>query len=179
MPIIVFILLLILAPFVYFIGFNNIKPSELLGLSLDIQSPEIGMVLKGVHLVEKKGNETMVDLFSTQAVISKESDLITMVNVDAKIQKADQVPSRVTADTGKYMKVKNELILKGHTEVKLENGTNLKTDTLYWDGFKNEFTTDDFVEIKGENFLLTGTGMIFKSEPQDIELKTNVSASIY
>ena len=85
MPIILFILLLVLAPFVYFIGFNNIKPSELFGLSLDIQAPEIGMILKGVHLIEKKGNETVVDLFSTQAEISKESDFITMINVDARI----------------------------------------------------------------------------------------------
>jgi LPS export ABC transporter protein LptC len=76
------------------------------------------------------------------------------------------------------MKGKNALLLTGHTEVELENGTNLKTDTLYWDGNKNEFTTDDFVVIKGENFLVTGTGMIFKSGPQDIELKTNVSATI-
>jgi len=158
---------------------SRISPGYFLSLPDEIRRPEVGMSLKDIRLIEKKNNKTVIDLFSSNGTINQKSDIIDLTNVVATIEEPGKEPIRVFSDSGRYDKKKKELLLKGDTLVNLENGTNLNTDVLYWHGNKKIFTTDDFVVIQGNNFLLTGTGMILNSDPQNIQLKKDVSAFLF
>ncbi|MEK7846719.1 MAG: LPS export ABC transporter periplasmic protein LptC, partial [Nitrospinota bacterium] len=69
--------------------------------------------------------------------------------------------------------------LSGNVFIKSDDGYRLNTENLKWVASRRVLETDDFIEITGERFNITGNGLVSNIDSQDIRIKSNVEAIYY
>jgi len=84
----------------------------------------------------------------------------------------------ITADKGRFDKVKNSLLLEENVVGTTADGARLTTDSLSWNAQKEEVDTDDLVVITRENMEARGHGAFGQPDLKRVQLKKYVTVNL-
>ncbi len=177
--IIVAIIIMVFIGSLYFINKYNLTSSLVSIPSLEMRDPGVSMVLKGVRILEKRGDETLSDINASKMVINDAKMVIDLVKVESTLYNPGQPTVNIKSDLGYMDKSTNNLKLVGNVVVISDDGGTMVTDRLDWDAAKKVFTTDSKVTIKGKTFRLMGKEMESSLNPKDLKLDKDVHAIFY
>ncbi|MBI5183672.1 MAG: LPS export ABC transporter periplasmic protein LptC [Nitrospinae bacterium] len=160
--------------------FKNYKTNQLIIEESDnsdnIESG-VDLKIKNFYLMEeKKGHkEWELDAISAESIHSQ--DITNLKNVKMTFFSMDGGPLYLVADKGRIYN--KDIEIYGNVSIFSKKGYLLNTNNLKWISSKGEIKTDDFVEITGPNFRITGDGLISNLDMEDVEIKRGVNATIY
>ena len=135
--------------------------------------------MRRVRLVEKKGGQKEWELVAKRAEFSKSENKINMEDIKATFYPVDREPVTISSKRGQVNNENKNIELSGDVFIKSDDGFKLNTENLTWVASKRILETDDFVEITGRRFKITGNGFVSNIDSHDIKIKSKVEAVYY
>jgi len=155
--------------------FKNYKTNQPL-LEFDIIKNGVDLQIEDLHLMgEEKGRKEW-ELDAISAEIIRSRNVTNLKDVKMTFFSVDRGPFYLVADEGIIYNSNNDVEIYGNISISSKEGHVLNTKRLKWLSSKREIKTDDFVEITGSNFKITGKGLISNLD-LDIEIKKRVKAT--
>ncbi|HRZ40526.1 MAG TPA: LPS export ABC transporter periplasmic protein LptC [Candidatus Omnitrophota bacterium] len=110
------------------------------------------------------------------ATADVQNDVILISDVDANAYGDNTV--NIKAKTGEYDKTSGNVRLKEDVVVTMDNGGQLKTDTLDWDKQTNMIVTDEHAVITDDGLLAKGKGLKASPDRKVAQLNENVTVEV-
>lgn len=175
----VVIIIMVFIGSLYLVNRYDLASNLMVIPTLEMREPGVSMVLKGVRILEKRGDKMLSDIHASKMVINDAKMVIDLVKVESTLYNPGQPTVNIKSDLGYMDKNTNNLKLMGNVVVLSEDGGMLETDRLDWDAAKKVFTTDSEVTIKGSTFKLMGKEMESSLNPKNLKLDKDVHAIFY
>ncbi len=153
---------------------NTDKTTDLTSVIL---SPELGMNMEGVHLFEKKNNDNVLEIKAEMASISADESSTELTNFTLISHSQDSGPVTIVARKGVINNKTENMTVTGNVLVRDSKGRALITDTLHWNSFDEQISTDDQVWIFGDRFTVRGRGMLAEMETERVTIMNDVTAT--
>jgi len=145
-------------------------------LTSAILSPELGMNMEGVHLFEKKHNSNVMEIKAETASISADESNTELTNFTL-ISHQDSGPVTIVARKGVINNKTENMTVTGNILARDSKGRALITETLHWNSFDEQISTDDPVWIFGDRFTVRGRGMLAEMETERVTIMNDVTAT--
>jgi len=143
---------------------------------IEIAKKGIDLIMRRVRLVEKKGGQKEWELVAKRAEFSKSENKINMEDIKATFYPKDRKAVTIISKKGIVNNENKNIELSGDVFIKSDDGLKLNTENLTWVASKRILETDDFVEITGRRFKITGNGFVSNIDSHDIKIKSKVEA---
>lgn len=143
---------------------------------IEIAKKGIDLIMRRVRLVEKKGGQKEWELIAKRAEFSKSENKINMEDIRATFYPVDRKPVTISSKRGIVNNENKNIELNGDVFIKSDDGFKLNTENLTWVASKRILTTDDFVEITGRRFKITGNGLVSNIDSHDMKIMSKVEA---
>ncbi|OGV96227.1 MAG: LPS export ABC transporter periplasmic protein LptC [Nitrospinae bacterium RIFCSPLOWO2_02_FULL_39_110] len=147
--------------------------------AINIAKRGIDLIMRRVRLEEKRGGNREWELVAKMAEFDKSKNKINLEDIKAIFYPADRKPITVSSKKGIMDNKSKNIELSGNVFIKSDDGYKLNTENLKWVASRRVLETDDFIEITGERFKITGNGLVSNIDSQDIKIKSNVEAIYY
>jgi LPS export ABC transporter protein LptC len=145
-------------------------------MPVEIAKKGIDLIMRRVRLIEKKGGQKEWELVAKRAEFSKTENKINMEDIKATFYPVNRKPVTISSKKGIVNNENKNIELSGDVFIKSDDGLKLNTENLTWVASKRILETDDFVEITGGRFKVTGNGFVSNIDSQDVEIKSKVEA---
>ncbi len=132
--------------------------------------------MSGFHLTHTENDIIKWELEATKTTFPAGEEEILLEDLTMKIHY--QRGFIVRGGSGVYNLSQKELIVNKPIEIDMD-GTKLTTDSLTWNGKREEISTKDDIKLEGENFLIEGSGLIALVKEQQIRILNNVKGVFY
>ncbi len=132
--------------------------------------------MKYLHLINKSGNEIRWELSATKATIPEDKKKILLQSPSLRINNTPEI--HLTSGNGIYEVAKDNVTLSRPVEIKIKDAI-FETDTLTWDSKVELISTEAPVQVKGNNYIINGTGLTAQVTQQKVRILNNVKAIFY
>ncbi len=139
----------------------------------------IDIALNKARFSEIQDGLLVWELFADRAEYDKSGDTVYLRGVRMEFRKtASQGAITVTAGTGEYFITKKDISLKGNVLVVTDEGAQFVTESIFYKGAMNHFTTDSPVIFSQQRIQLNATGMDLAVKSQKAYFKSSIVATI-
>jgi len=139
----------------------------------------IDIALKKARFSEIQDTLLVWELIAGRADYDKSGETAYLKEIRMEFQKTpSQGAITVTADSGEYYSAKKDIHLKGNVHVVTEEGAHFDTDSIFYKGALDQFTTKAPVVFRQQRIQLTAVGMDLGVKSQKAHFKSAVAASI-
>jgi len=149
--------------------------------TIDIKRAAVGwqkeMLMSGVHLVEKRDNDEVMEIKAEQAAVSANESQTRLMNFTLISHTQSSGPVTITANRGMVHNLTNNMTAEGAILVRDSKGRALVTDSMTWNTTGNEIWTNDWVYIFGSRFCVRAKGMVVDTKNETVTLLQNVVAT--
>jgi LPS export ABC transporter protein LptC len=132
--------------------------------------------MKYLHLINKSGNDIRWELSATEATIPEDKKKIFLQSPSLRINNSPEI--HLTSGNGIYEVEKDNVTLSRPVEINIKDAI-FETDTLTWNSKDELISTDDPVQIKGNNYIINGTGLTAHVTQHKVRILNNVKAVFY
>lgn len=153
--------------------FSTGAPQSRLGVAQSLLTKD-EMVIYGIHLVEKKNNDTTLQINAQEAVILSDESRTDLKSFTVLSEGGGTGSVTLVAGNGTLYNVTNDIKAGGGVIVRDDRGRTLITESLDWQG--DEIKTGDDVRVFGDKFIIKGRGMLVKVDDERFTLLDNVVA---
>ncbi len=131
--------------------------------------------MRGFHLTYKDGDKIKWELMSENATFPEGNKEVVLKDLTMRIH---EYKIALTGGSGIYNVQEKNLTINKPIEIVID-GNKLTTDSLTWESDKGLISTKDPIKFEGKNFLIQGTGLIAKTQNQQIKILDNVKGTFY
>ncbi len=131
--------------------------------------------MRGFHLTHKDGDKVKWELISEKAIFPEGNKEIILKDLTMKI---DEYKITLTGGSGIYNVEKKNLTINKPIEINID-GNMLTTNSLAWDSDSGLISSKDAIKFEGKNFHIEGTGLIAKTQNQQVKILDNVKGTFY
>lgn len=139
----------------------------------------IDISIQNLHLVEEKDGEKQWVLDADKAEVINSKEITRLTNVRMSFFQKSGSYLSVSADSGIIQNDTKDVKLKGNIKILNQEGYMLQTDNLKWISEQRLIQTDDKVEIRGTDLVITGQGMRVNFETEVVEINKGVRVLYY
>ncbi len=132
--------------------------------------------MKSLHLINKRGNEIRWELSAPKATIPEDKKRIFLQSPSLIINNSPEI--HVTSGNGIYEIEKDNITLSRPVKINIKDAI-FETDSLTWNSKDELISTDDPVQVKGNNYIINGTGLTAQVTQQKVRILNNVKAIFY
>lgn len=132
--------------------------------------------MKYLHLINKRGNEIRWELSAPKATIPEDKKRIFLQSPSLTINNSPEI--HVTSGNGIYEIGKDNVTLSRPVKINIKDVI-FETDSLTWNSKDDLISTDDPVQVKGNNYIINGTGLTAQVTQQKVKILNNVTAIFY
>lgn len=132
--------------------------------------------MKHLHLIHKSGNEIKWELSAKKATIPEDKKRIFLQSPSMRINNSPEI--HLTGGDGIYQVEKDIITLSRPVKINIKDAI-FETDTLTWDSKVGLISTEDPVQVKGNNYIITGTGLTAQLKQHKVRILNNVKAVFY
>lgn len=163
----------LLAGFIYK-NFHRLPSS----VSVEFTGEGVDIGMKNFHVVDEEAGEKKWELKADKAEIIDSRDVTELKEARLTLYRPQEKDILVTADKGVVQNKSKNLEVTGNVVV-FDGEFTLKSNKLNCESDAKLISTDEFVEIKGKNFEVTGSGMISDLGEERMEILNNVKMVMY
>jgi LPS export ABC transporter protein LptC len=132
--------------------------------------------MKSLHLINKRDNEIRWELSAPKATIPEDKKRIFLQSPSLIINNSPEI--HVTSGNGIYEIEKDNVTLSTPVKINIKDAI-FETDSLTWNSKDELISTDDPVQVKGNNYIINGTGLTAQVTQQKVRILNNVKAIFY
>lgn len=128
---------------------------------------------EGLTIIHKQNGVRSWVLTAKQATISKDGSQATLAGIDMDIM---QKGVKIKADSGRY-DIDNKRVFVDGTITASDRNFDITTKGIEIDSTAGILSTDEQVQLSGQNFRLEGRGMDVDNKNQTVRIRNNVKAT--
>ncbi len=134
------------------------------------------MHLDSIRLVEKKGDENRMELIADSALVSHDGTTNRFFGMALVSASDDFGDVTFYADKAVSHDANNNITADGFVAIQDGKGRTLVTEHINLDNRTRRVTTKNRVWIFGDDFIITGKGMVALLDDEVVEIKSDVLA---
>ncbi len=132
--------------------------------------------MENLYLKHKEDDKVKWELSSDKAILPLGNKEVFLESIVLKINQTPEI--YLTSGSGTYEIEQGNIMLNKPVELKIKEAK-FATDSLKWNSKEELITTDDEIELSGNSFLITGTGLSAKVQDQQVRIIKDVKAIFY
>ena len=132
--------------------------------------------MKNLHLTHKENKKVAWELLARNAIFPIGEKEVLLESIDLTIKNTPEI--YLTSGSGVYEVDKQYVTLNKNVEILIRDAV-FSTNTLKWNSKDGLISTNDDILLRGDNFLIEGTGLTAKVQQQKVKIQKNVKAIYY